>query len=638
MRITEVNIGSEFISNKLKPIFMNKLNQCVLIAGKNGSGKTRLLSTIIRMLPQKPRENDVHNAPIQIKSLDLNITQYQKALESIKTQQLSDPSQIDLISNQVLQFENQIKSFLQQKEQLNYILNWLFIKTDNYYDNYSTVSFVPKNTNIRDSSNAGKQDLIDLANGASQIGIDHINESTFAYIQRLQDRWFSASHPKSTISKDEKKKAISDYESLKEIIQNFLGCEINRDVDDQATIFDFRLERSNLSAGQKVILQYCVAIHAQGISLDDHILIMDEPENHLHPSIIIEVIEKIKTYNSKGQIWIATHSVPLLAYFDPQDIWYMEDGLISQKGKVPEKVLYSLLGNEERIEKLKDFINLPAQQAVIRYTYEALFPPPVNNTGSNDPQTRQVHSAIADYIKPNGKIKILDYGAGKGRILNCTEESKKTFLEQVDYYAFDKSPKNNESQKNKEECIYSISQLYENPKDRYFTNESELRSKHNEYSFDIIIMCNVLHEIDPSDWLGLFGPDGFITKTLKDRGILLLVEDHQLPHGEKAYQNGFIVLDTPEIKKLFCISSDDKNFSYDDFRGDGRLKAHRIPQPYLKNLTRDTRMEALNELFESAKREITELRGSEQKNYKNGRLMAFWMHQMCNAELASSKL
>jgi len=635
MRITEVNIGSEHITGGLKPIIMNRLNQCVLIAGKNGSGKSRLLFKITRVLPQKPKKSDVN---LQIKSREDNIAYYQKQLESLKMKQQSNSSQASQIAGQISSYENAMKGELQLIEQLRNMTYWPLIKTDDYYDNYSTVSFVPKKLTIKDSGNVGKRDLISLANNASSIGTDHISESTFAYIQKLQDRWFTASHPKSTISNEEKEKATDDYESLKEIVQTLLGCEINRDLDGQATIFGFQLAGSNLSDGQKVILQYCIAIHAQGASLNDHILIMDEPENHLHPSILFELINKIRKYNSKGQIWIATHSVPLLAYFDPQDIWYMEDGLISQRGKVPEKVLYSLLGNEEQIERLKDFINLPAQQAIIHYAFEALFPPPVKDTDSSDPQTIQVHSAIADFIKPNGKIKTLDYGAGKGRILNCTEESKKTFIDQVDYYAFDKFPNNNESQKNMEECINSISQLYENPKERYFTNESELRSKHDEYSFDIIIMCDVLHEIDPSDWLGLFGPNGFITKSLKGTGILLLVEDHQLPHGEKAYQNGFVVLDTPEIKKLFRISSEDKKFSYDDFRGDGRLKAHRIPQPYLKNLTKDTRDEALSELLESAKREIAELRKSEQKNYKTGRLMAFWMHQMCNAELALSKL
>jgi hypothetical protein len=310
----------------------------------------------------------------------------------------------------------------------------------------------------------------------------------------------------------------------------------------------------------------------------------------------------------------------------------MEDDLISKHGKVPENVIGSLLGNEERIEKLKDFLDLPAQQAIVHFAFEALFPPPVENTGSSDPQTIQIHSAIKNYIQPNGKIKILDFGAGKGRILNGVGGYKEAFLEQVDYYAFDKCPEN------REECINSIGHLYPDPENRFFQKEKDLRSKHDDYSFDIVIMCNVLHEIDPNDWLEIFGQKGFITTTLGKTGVLLLVEDHQLPHGERAYQNGFIVLDTPELKKLFCISSEDANFNWDDFRDDGRLKAHRIPQPYLEKVTSETRIEALDDLVENAKREITDLRKNEVKDYKNGRLCGFWMHQLCNAELALSKL
>ena len=306
----------------------------------------------------------------------------------------------------------------------------------------------------------------------------------------------------------------------------------------------------------------------------------------------------------------------------------MEDGLVSKYGKVSEKVLGSLLGSDEQIEKLKDFISLPAIQAVNRYTFEALFPPKVINTNSSDPQTKQIHSVIENYIQPSGKIKILDYGSGKGRILNCIEENKSLFLDKVEYYAFDVYSEN------EEECIYSIGNLYTDPKERYFKNERDLRSKHDEHSFDILIMSNVLHEIDPIDWLKKFGINGFITKTLKKTGILLLVEDHQLPYGEKAYQNGFLVLDTPELKKLFCISSEDKNFTWDDFYKDGRLKAHRIPQPYLERMTSETRIAALKELKDNAKHEITELRKRDEKSYKNGRLSGFWIHQLCNAELA----
>jgi ABC-type cobalamin/Fe3+-siderophores transport system ATPase subunit len=632
MRMTEINIDDKHITNGLKPIIMNQLNQCVLIVGKNGSGKSRLLSQLRDTFSQKPNKRTIQDTSHQIKLYEKNIKQIENLIGMLEKQPSNNSVFRQNNTDQISQKRRQFEDFSKTLDNFKNIINWSIIKTDGDYDNYTTISFVPKKIEIKDSSDTGRKSLDNLAKSALNIGLDHISESTYAYIQVLQDKKFNATHPEIKVSEEEKKKAIEEYSHMNEIVKIFLGCEIDRDLNGQATIFGFQLAKSNLSSGQKALLQYCVAIHAQEASLDDHILILDEPENHLHPSILIELIEKIKIHNKKGQIWIATHSIPLISHFDTQDIWYMEDGLISRDGKVTEKALKGLLGDEERIEKLKDFLDLPAFQTFCRYAYEALFPPKAINTDHKDPQTIQIHSAIKKYIQPNEKIKILDYGAGKGRILNCCEEDKKIFNEQVDYYAFDKS------YENKEECICSIKRLYDNPNERYFQNEKDLRSKHDEYSFDIVIMCNVLHEIDPNDWLEIFGSNGFITKTLKNPGILLLVEDHQLSHGEKAYQNGFIVLDTPELKKLFCISSTDANFSYDDFQGNGRLKAHRIPQLYLQKVTNETRLEALEELVENAKREISDIRKSEQKDYKSGRLIGFWTLQLCNAILALSKL
>jgi len=630
MRITDINIDIKHITNGLKPLKMTKLNQCVLIAGKNGSGKSRLLTQITNILAQKPSKQMIHDAPSQIESYKNSIAQAKLNIGYHEQQILLNSQEKQNHEHNIYQQRLAIEQISEEIRNINDMINWSLIKTDYDYDNYFTISFVPKNTDIIDSSDYGINRLHNAAQMASSIGINQMAESAFAYIQMLQNRKFNATHPDMIVSQKDQCVASERYEYLEEIIYAFLGCKIGRDLDGQATIFGFQLAKSNLSDGQKVVLQYCIAIHAQEASLDDHILIMDEPENHLHPSILIELIEKIKKFNPKGQIWIATHSIPLLSYFDPHDIWYADDGLITKYGTVSEKVLESLLGNEERIEKLKDFINLSAIQAVNCYAHEALFSPRVANTNSNDPQTKQIHSITEEYIKLKGKVKILDYGAGKGRILNYKDD-KAMSLKQVDYYAFDVSPEN------REDCICAISRFYTDAEERYFQNEKKLKSKHGEYSFDIVIMCNVLHEIDPLNWFGIFGPDGFITKQLKKTGVLLLVEDHQLPYGEKAYQKGFVVLDTPELRKLFDISNNDRRFDYNDFRNGGRLKAHKIPQSYLGKVTSETRKNALKELVRNAKKEILGLREKE-PSYKHGRLSGFWMHQLCNAELTLDSL
>ena len=171
MRIIDINIDERYIKNKLKPIVMNKLGQCVVVAGKNGSGKTRLLENIKITLLQKPKENEINNASSQIHSYENNIIQWQKAIESLNQQiklqpklRLSNEADIKAYEDSIIMAKNQV-------EKLNNLGKWLLIETDNYYNEYTTISFVPKNLNIRDCSNDGKQTLSNSENIAKSIGI-----------------------------------------------------------------------------------------------------------------------------------------------------------------------------------------------------------------------------------------------------------------------------------------------------------------------------------------------------------------------------------------------------------------------------------------------------------------------------------
>jgi predicted ATPase len=162
-------------------------------------------------------------------------------------------------------------------------------------------------------------------------------------------------------------------------------------IDANATVFGKPLTDSGLSDGQKVLIQFAVALHAPKGRLDNTVFIMVEPENHLHPSALIEFFDALGEVANNSQFWIATHSVPLLAYLahkEPMSIWYVEDGKVSNAGKKPEQVLSGLLelGNEEQIGNLNAFTSLPAQYAAIRFAAECLLKPLVSEKRRRDPQ------------------------------------------------------------------------------------------------------------------------------------------------------------------------------------------------------------------------------------------------------------
>ena len=358
-------------------------------------------------------------------------------------------------------------------------------------------------------------------------------------------------------------------------------------------------------------------------------------QNHLHPAVIIETIERILAEIPNGQIWIATHSIPLLAFFDPYTIWYVEGNKVAFAGNIPEKVLQSLLGNEDHISRLQDFISLPAIYALHRYAFESLFHPVPVSTGNTDPQTLQIREEIRKHLRDQTKLRVLDYGAGRGRLLsNIIENSKDTLskpTDVIDYIAFDKFDND------RDECLSVINLIYHDYEKRYFNSLAELFGIYDRESFDIVIMCNVLHEIDPKDWLRLFFEKGEIPSLLSENGLLLLVEDHEMLIGEKAYQKGFLVLNTQEIKELFQIKEADTDFGFSDARGDGRLKAHRISKRYLSRITPETRMSALSVLKNTALEKIQETRAAD-VNYKNGKRHGFWVQQYANSSLALSEL
>jgi hypothetical protein len=171
---------------------------------------------------------------------------------------------------------------------------------------------------------------------------------------------------------------------------------------------------------------------------------------------------------------------------------------------------------------------------------------------------------------------------------------------------------------------------------RHFAKDDDFFTHKDNASLDVVIMCNVLHEIPPNDWLSLFNNNlSVIGRGLKETGYLLIVEDQRIPIGEKAHKFGFLVLDTQHLRTLFAITETDSNnglFQVLDARNDGRLKAHKISKQLLTRITSDTRKNAIVQLQTTAKTQIKQLR-EEEPNFQNGQLNGFWTQQFANASL-----
>ena len=402
MKISSFN--TEYIDEKgrmgLKPFRMPKLGGVVLLAGKNGSGKSRVLRLLHGQCQRRRHFFDERrDLPQTIINTDNRILDYERHYNQLvlDPQRENDAEglkeQIEILRKQKKAFENKLKTpfpidiELSQKEDVK------------------IVDYVPKRVDLKDWRQLRQDEWKSSAESAKRLGCYQLADATISLIQSVYDQYWNTSHPEFDGDESEKITAKENFERLQEIIKRFIGVKLSRNKDGVATIFGNPIAQAQLSDGQIILLQLCVAIYAQGAQISNYILVMDEPENHLHPSAVIEMIDKIRELNPEGQIWIATHSIALLSHFDPSCIWYVKDGSVSYSGRKPEQVLEGLLGNEENIQKLHSFIDLPDEFASNRFAFECLLPPGVAAPDATDPQFGQL-KGILESIWSGDKKKI----------------------------------------------------------------------------------------------------------------------------------------------------------------------------------------------------------------------------------------
>lgn len=589
----------------LQEIDMPRLGRFVALAGKNGAGKTRLLSRLEHYVAV--RATHIHNVPNLRRAVEGWSAALQRQPDEVTSIELR--SHININSEIIDKASNRIDSGNPGK--------------------FLSLRFVPKGLNALDPRQVTPAKMRDLFAQAESASVEKYEECFLAHIQQRQNRHWNVTHQGTSASADQISTEKNAYNHLCNTIEALLGIRLDRDLDGNAALFGKPIADAQLSDGQKIALQLAVALHAQSRSLNNTVFLLDEPENHLHPSVTIDLLDRLQQAAPKAQFWIATHSIPLLAYvhsIEPSALWYMEDGKVSHAGRHPERVLASLLGDEVRLSQLHAFTGLPAMLAMTNFAAECLLPPRTVGAETGDSQTSQI-SRILKGLATDRPLRVLDYGAGKGRLLDGVAEivAPDKVSGSIDYFAYDPSPDD------REVCKAAISQHFDAEETRHFASDDEFFGVVDDDSIDVVVMCNVFHEIPPSKWPDLFKSGSLIQRALHDGGYLLLVEDQRIPVGEKAHEHGFLVLDTPHLKTLFSIKTADRDrFISDDHRSDGRLKAHLISKPLLGRFTSDSRKMAIHQVLESALAKIESIR-NEKHSYPNGQLHGFWTQQLANA-------
>lgn len=300
------------------------------------------------------------------------------------------------------------------------------------------------------------------------------------------------------------------------------------------------IDRYELSDGEWIVVFYLLLITLAKCTegeYSDAIVIIDEIENHLNPgNLRCILIYLCNTFKEKGQIWIASHSLDVLLWVNSRHAYRLEKKESGGRGKNTiiykpsvksyEIIKQELFGNAENADVSLSFREEEMQHYISEFMSQSLKEPAVVKCiNKNDIQLKMFLKCLND---DENEIKILDFGAGEGRIGDALKDLKDN---RILYYAYEiKEEKAVEIEKKK----YAK---------KVYTKRNEIDEK-----FNVVLLCNVLHEIDILVWVDELD---FIFSVLSENGILVFIEDMELPEGEYIGETGFLLMDGETTKVLF---------------------------------------------------------------------------------------
>lgn len=550
--------------NGIKPFSFSELGDVVLLTGSNGSGKTRLLKLI---------QNHI------------------VSLQDTKTEYVAD-------TGIRLTLEDEIELTRETANNIRII----------DYSHYDAVLQSPKDFSSYVIHRA--KDVLKTCN---------YEETALNSLLLIEDlaRGYS-----------EEFRDGKAFERFQQLAQQFgIDIKYNRR-RGQLTIFGQSYDDLRLSPGQIYLLRMLVAYYQNEDDSGSLVFFLDEPELHLHPGALIEMLERLRAKFKRTQFWISTHALSLISYYlvinEKSTILYMKDGVAKQFRSDSSFLLDGLIGNDDNLYAMQQLFAWSDQYACNQFTFECFLDPKTLRRGKfnrkKDPQAELITKEDLH------QKKIVDYGVGKGRFLEewalCLEYENKE-LKAPKYYAYDPS---------KDDAITckSVMNKYAVSADNYFNDMDSLETAIGGTA-DYVLLVNVLHEIPPEDWCIVFA---HICRLLGPDGKLILVERDELTVGETAHDYGFLMLTSNAAMILF---GGEDYVTVDTYPGKKHIVKYIVKKAGLY-VDEERVQHCIETIHEDVWEKIAELRSTPRPEnrhdqYKKGSEMAFLLNQYANTSL-----
>jgi len=658
MKLNKLNIANQITQQiGIEEINIERLNSVVALIGRNGSGKTRILNLLEQNLQSiinlnRFLDNSITNPPKELEKIINGLMQnkdyllIQEKLQTLVKKQQENPNDNDVIK-EITTYQKELNNFqkeLNQKRHPNRQSRLQEISKlvqdakpildtirQNYIRRINNEEIRKLQEVISESKNDKSlnfEDLIEtVAENINYNEINSIYKSGLKFLVKLPHQLtYDFMDCMGDANKYEKRVSHKRFILLKKLFKDFLNKDLkwerksmNKKITEQGVqslqtgtwkldgrVFNYH----ELSDGEKTLFTYLLLFFLleqnPKLRLKESIIIIDEPELHLHPDSEIDLIKGIRNaLTNKGQLWIATHSINILSDLNFDEIFMVRKGNIKHPSRTtPGESLLELMSIEERISKLTNFLSTSSEWAYVNFMAQCFTDPEViQSTNKDDPQVVSFKEAINRNLTGKNNM-LLDFGAGKGRLFEHII-SDNELLSKLNYSALEPEKELHKDLKN-----IGVKNIYQTYKEL------------PENTFSFIVLCNVLHEIPIMNWVSIFNK---IIKAINETGFLMIIEDKLLPKGERIGEVGYLVLDIDEIQTLFNLK--EKPISFVQKNNADRILGVAIPKNRLTQIDKTSLLKCMKHLENNTLIKIEELRKTENDNRNNiryGRISGFY--------------
>ncbi|HFH2648485.1 TPA: AAA family ATPase [Escherichia coli] len=297
----------------IKGLFKRKdidwsLKDVNVLVGKNGSGKSTIIQSVFALLKQELNESLSNAALAQITLANGGTITHKVNFREIDSVQL-----LNLLNNLK---KNSIKGKSKGKEikELNELIELLESKKEDTEIKEFGMGTVSVSDNIKNTKRINVELISTINMSANSIyefkksdgeRTTILDMEIAGELERLKNT-FKVSESKGILIKDKLESAINNLFAECNKVVSFSNGNISIKMSDSGEDIRYNL----LSSGERQLLY--ILIKTANTSLDESVLLMDEPEISLHLTWQERLISTIKSINDNCQLIIVTHSPAIL--------------------------------------------------------------------------------------------------------------------------------------------------------------------------------------------------------------------------------------------------------------------------------------------------------------------------------------